>query len=60
MRHMAQHLADRGDTATALRFQVKAQAAEQRLQQIKQLVFEHEPLSEEQLREPQTDGHGEK
>ncbi len=50
MQHMARHLAEQGDTATAARFEAKAKEAYRRAQQMKQMAMQHEQLSEDRLR----------
>ncbi|HEU4328934.1 MAG TPA: chemotaxis protein CheB [Roseiflexaceae bacterium] len=50
MQHMARHLGEQGDTATAARFDAKAKQAHSRAQLMKRLAMEHEQLSEDQLR----------
>ena len=49
MRHMAQHLANVGDTVMAARFEVKAEESDRRAKQIKQLALQHEQLSADQV-----------
>lgn len=48
--HLARHLDERGDPATAARFAAKAHAANLWAQQVKQLALQHEQLSEDQVR----------
>lgn len=50
LQHMAQHLADIGDVATAARFEAKSQQVHQRAQLMKQLAMQYEPLSEDRVR----------